>query len=380
MTKKICFVTTAHSYDDDRIFYHQACSLQQNGYDVSVISLSSECSGQKNGINIYAEHCLQASVSYKTNRIVTHLAHIKPGVLICSEPLAIHAAFIYKKKYDQKQVSIVYDITEWYPSRSQTQHTHFLFRWVHVALLFVYNISAVYKSQTLIYGELRKIAFFQSLFPNKPCLELPYFPHERYISYVENPLHPQKICLFYAGKISEQDGVFRFLSAAHACIKKHASISVSIRIIGSYRQATDEQKLWECIRNYEFSDCTVLPPVPFPEFTKQLSAAHICFDLRHIQKKLTHSLPIKLFYYMACGIPVIYSYRQSIPDFFGSFAYGTLVNPLNEQEIVLAIESYVFNQEKHTLHSIAGRRAFKESYNWNIIEPNFLTFIQNMFA
>ena len=69
----------------------------------------------------------------------------------------------------------------------------------------------------------------------------------------------------------------------------------------------------------------------------------ICFDLRTRNFIYSNSLPIKIFEYMACGKPFIYSDIKPIKDEMNTTEFGVLVNPENQNEILNAIENYLQN-------------------------------------
>ncbi len=62
---RILFLTTAHRYNDDRIFYHQAKELKSCGYEIKICSLSSEYQGTIDGIAIESYAILDQSSDEK---------------------------------------------------------------------------------------------------------------------------------------------------------------------------------------------------------------------------------------------------------------------------------------------------------------------------
>lgn len=125
---KILFLTTAHNYDDDRIFFHQAKELVINGFDVKICSLTAAFKGKVDGIEIESFDVLNQSVQTKIQKFTEVCNSFQPDCIICSEPIAVFAANKYRKT---KKVSIVYDITEWYPAMSMLQDFSFLMKFVH---------------------------------------------------------------------------------------------------------------------------------------------------------------------------------------------------------------------------------------------------------
>ena len=98
MREKILFLTTAHKYNDDRIFYHQAKELLKEGFQVKICSLSSEFVGNIEGIEIESYSILDHTAKEKIKVFQTINDAYQPDCIICSEPLAVIASKRYVKK------------------------------------------------------------------------------------------------------------------------------------------------------------------------------------------------------------------------------------------------------------------------------------------
>ena len=109
----------------------------------------------------------------------------------------------------------------------------------------------------------------------------------------------------------------------------------------------------------EFVDWT-----DYDKMSTVIEKMDICFDLRERNFIYSNSLPIKIFEYMACGKPFIYSDIKPIRDEIDYEKYGFLVNPDNESEIINAIESYLSNPKLVEEHSINARKLVEENKNW----------------
>ena len=106
---KILFLTTAHRYDDDRIFYHQAKTLRDYGCQIKICSLSSEFQGIVDGIQVESYSVLDKNTEEKKAVFQKITDDFKPDCIICSEPLAIISTQKIRK---DRKVSVIYDITE----------------------------------------------------------------------------------------------------------------------------------------------------------------------------------------------------------------------------------------------------------------------------
>ena len=84
------------------------------------------------------------------------------------------------------------------------------------------------------------------------------------------------------------------------------------------------------------------------------------------------ALPIKMFEYMAAGIPVISSDIQLWKDIIDEAKCGICVNPLEPKEIAEAIDYIIHNPIEAEEMGKSGRKAVVDKYNWGIEEQKVL--------
>jgi len=86
------------------------------------------------------------------------------------------------------------------------------------------------------------------------------------------------------------------------------------------------------------------------------------------------ALPVKMFEYMAAGIPVIASDFPLWRDIIKSNDCGLLVDPLDPAAIAQAIDYLVNNPDEAQRMGANGRKAVNERYNWAIEEQKLFAF------
>lgn len=372
MREKILFLTTAHKYNDDRIFYHQAKELLKEGFQVKICSLSSEFVGNIEGIEIESYSILDHTAKEKIKVFQTINDAYQPDCIICSEPLAVIASKRYVKK---NKASVLYDITEWYPSMRMVLEFPFILKIFHGLKFLLIQLYAGFLSTHFIFGEKTKVFPLGFFFPLKKKIILPYYPDEGYIHENIKTLEPNKIKLCYTGVFSKEKGIESFLEVADCLQQKQPHLQVSILLIGGTRKQEDEVLFQNLLSKYNFQDTEIIKTVSFEEFTKAYSEADICFDLREINYENHHCLPIKIFYYAASGKPVIYSNLKATRKYVDVSDFGYLVNPKDADYISNLIIKYIENPNLHHQHSLSAHKKFKEKYNWNLIKNTFTNFI-----
>jgi len=369
---KILFLTTAHRYDDDRIFYHQAKALRDQGNKVKICSLSAEFQGIIEGIEIESYSIIDKSTEEKTKVFERVCDSFDPDCIIASEPLAVIATKKFKKK---KKINVVYDITEWYPSMRMVENFSFPMNMIHAVKFFLIQLYAGLISTHFIFGEETKKFPLAYFFPFKKNLISPYYPDDIYIRKNIKKLNPNKITLCYTGQFSEEKGIGNFFAAIDNLRNKKPELEIYILLIGGSRREKDAKYFSELVQKYQFKNIKIGKSTSFETFTETYEDADICFDLRTVNYENHHCLPIKIFYYAASGKPVIYTNLKATREHVDVSKFGFLVDPENAEEIANIILTYIENPELYSNHANNARLEYENKYNWNSIKDLFVNFI-----
>lgn len=100
----------------------------------------------------------------------------------------------------------------------------------------------------------------------------------------------------------------------------------------------------------------------------------------HPDPNYVESLPVKLFEYMAAGLPVIASNFPLWKEIVEGNECGLTVDPLNPKEIAETIEYLVKHPEERKRMGENGKRAVKEKYNWEQEAKKLLAVYERLLA
>jgi glycosyltransferase involved in cell wall biosynthesis len=92
------------------------------------------------------------------------------------------------------------------------------------------------------------------------------------------------------------------------------------------------------------------------------------------------SLPVKMFEYMAAGIPVIASDFPLWREIVVGHKCGICVDPMDPRAIACAIDYLVAHPDVAREMGENGRRAARERYNWGHEEKRLLDFYGTLLA
>jgi glycosyltransferase involved in cell wall biosynthesis len=363
---KIAFVLIVHTPEDERVWFQQAKALKEAGQEVFIISA---CTISSTLPDTYCFEGRNLPKKELIGKIASTLQEQEPDVVICDNPLAVLGARIYKKK-TTKKVRILYDVTEWYPSKKNLVGLPLLKKVGKAFLLSVVSWYTAIFPDGFIFGEYHKGKPFRLFFPWKKYIYLSYYADIKVIK--QHPLRDiRKECnLFYSGNMTEEKGFKNVLAVAFSCADRFPETNFVLQIISGTKEYVLPDNLPSNLR------IITTDFLPFNLFCEEIGKADIFLDLRENDCENTRCLPIKLFYYMASGRPIIYSDLKAISKAVPEINdIGFLVNPQNTEGITDNISRYLTEPEFYKKQAYTACKLAKEKYNWENIEHGFLMFI-----
>ena len=373
---KISFLSSGHLPFDDRIFYHLGKALADAGHNVRITSSKADLKSIVENITM---DCFAGDDLKKKEKIIRFcdtLYGFRPELIICSEPLPLIAAKRYKKKHAAKS-RILYDITEWYPSKKNLVPFHPLLRLGIFIKLIIFNIYATRCTDAFIFGEWYKSRPYRFLFPDKPCKLITYYPDLRYLRYNNATLTDGRLRLSFTGKINFEKGFGNFIRVVKELILMDKDLNIDIKVIGWYENLNDKSECEKLIQSVKGNvTFTFSERLPFITFWESITDTDIFIDLRSDSLENNLSLPIRLFYFAALGRPFIFTDLRAIRHEADMSNFGFLVKPDKTSQIAQIILNYIKDHQLYHNHCTNARRAAEELYNWQIIRPEFLKFIK----
>jgi glycosyltransferase involved in cell wall biosynthesis len=374
MISKILFLCTGHLSKDDRVFYHQATALVKSGFEIEIISTKEFREEIADQIRIQSFDDKAMTMHEKLQEIRKRLNISHPQLIIADMPIAVMAAHLYKKK---NPVKIIYDITEWIPSKKNLLNISGLRKYTKFISLIFINLYAGFICSGFIFGEYFKSFPFRILYFWKPSLLLPYYPDLKYIKTYPIDKFKTDIHLTFSGLLNKDKGIDAVIKAITTVASIRNGQKFKLRLIGDFPTSNDqhsfERLTIDLPQNFQIEHIHFLD---FRDYCSIIGNTHIFLDLRIKDFENSLCLPIKLFYYAACGRPVIYTDLKSISKSIPDFNFGFLVQPNDTRKIAQQIMDYIDDEVLYNAQCNNALNISKKSFNWENIEPKFLSFIQ----
>lgn len=175
----------------------------------------------------------------------------------------------------------------------------------------------------------------------------------------------------YVGYISEDRNIYRMIEAVSRVPGGRARLRLAGEFAVERVQRQAEQMLeWACVK--------------FEGWMSREGVARVLADGRAglvVLKPIPHemvTLPIKLFEYMAAGMPVISSDFPVWREIVDGAGCGLLVDPTNTDALVGAMQWILENPQEAQAMGSRGRSAVLDRYNWEHEAEKLVSFYQPM--
>ena len=359
--KRICLITSGHPPFDERIFWKFGKSLTESGFSVAIICSTQEISKVVDGISITGFEGNSFPKKTKIEYFYSLINQFNPDLIICSEMLPVFAALKFKK--ENPNTKIILDITEWYPENVAFKFNG-IKRWIKYFQLLLPYRYILLKVDHLTIGEVSKKKRYDFIARSKPKTIIGYYPVAKYFNSKKSDLLKEEIVLGYAGVITFERGIKNLLQTCISIAGKFPKKKFKLLLFGRFTYQQEETEFREIISEIKNLTVELVDWTDYDKMSPIIEKMDICFDLRKRNFIYSNSLPIKIFEYMACGKPFIYSDIKPIRVEMDFNKFGFLIDPENEKEIVSAIESYLNNPNLAYQHSMNARKIIEDNKNW----------------
>ncbi len=364
---KVAHLTSAHSRGDTRIFLKQCKSLAGAGYDVTLLVADGQGSERRAGINIVdvgrPQGRLQRMLSVP-RKLMAEVVQRDFDIVHLHDPELMPLG----SKLRRRGIKVIFDAHEDLPR--QILGKHYLnqpSRLVLSKLLEWYESSVCGKFDAIVAATPSIRQKFEKL--NANTVEINNFPILDELAIDENSgKKEQAIC--YLGGFAYIRGIEEIVRAMEL-VQQDAALLLG----GFFDTSSTEARVsalagWQRVEYLGWLDRDGVRDV--------LGRSRAGLVTLHPLVNYLDSLPVKMFEYMAAGLPVIASNFPLWQKIIDENECGICVDPRDPREIAAAIDRLLDNPDESRQMGENGLRAVRERYNWSIEEKKLLALYEDI--
>lgn len=322
------------------------------GYDVTLIVGDGRGNEVRDGVQILdigaAPPGRLARMRHQPRTALAALLDLSPALVHFHDPELLPVGWYLARR----GVRVIYDAHEdvprqilnkdWLPSASRRP----------IAWSFELFETRVARSLTTVIGATPHI---RDRFSGAGChsIDIKNFPLLREFETIAPNWENKDRVVCYIGGIERRRGIVEMVRAL-------AGTEVRLLLAGSFKD--DSEPTVSALPGWRSVD--LLGHVGRPDIAATLSRSMAGLVVLHPIRNYVDSMPIKMFEYMAAGIPVIASHFPTWRAIIDGNDCGICVDPFSPEEIAEAIRRLVSNPLEARRLGANGRAAVIQRYNW----------------
>lgn len=350
---KIVHIATMHRRDDARILLKECNTLVRAGLDVSFVVADGAGDELLGGVSIidvggrggrFAGKIVPMYRAFRVARTMRpDIVHFHDGMFLpFAIALSVVGQVVFYDVHEDRPREVM-DMRFSWPVRRAASFAYTALEWVG-GLCFRHIIAAT--------------PHIAGRFPRQKTVTVQNFPLPEELTVPEPTPHAARPAhLAYIGSITVDRGIFEIVDAV-GIVGSNALLQLAGRFSPTDLRAQAEARLgwgWTKFLGWQSRR----------DIGRILSNARAGLLVLHPRESYLQSYPVKLFEYMAAGLPVIASdfplWRQIVED----AECGLLVDPLAPAAVAQAIAWILDNPEAGEAMGRRGREAVLATYNWD---------------
>ena len=358
-------LTSDHSAMDSRILYKECRSLSRAGYQVTLIGPNAR-DMDVGGVSIKAI----STPASRWSRISWTLEEIwRLAVKVDADLYHLHDPELLPigLRLRWRGKAVIYDVHDDFPALAAIANYSPLrgpLRRFPVHLIRQMENLAAPRMSAIIAADESVGARFAAL--NDKCFIVHNLPQPEELAPVRPVLWQRRLsALAYVGTFTRWRGL---LDMVQAMDYVPCSLDCRLFLVGTLRDYWRKQ----IARLPGYRRVEIRGPLDRAGVRDILASVKAGLSVAHPLPFVTLTWPIKIFEYMAAGIPVIASDFPLWRELLGHPPAGLFVNPLDPKSIASAIEYILCNPSEAERMGNLGRRAVETHYNWASEEQSLL--------
>src|SRR5690625_1272294 len=361
---RVAHLTTVHHPYDPRIYYKQCLSLHYAGYDVTLIAQRAE--HQKDDESKPIKHIPIKTYSSRWKRMIfgtfdvyKKAKNLNANIYVFHDPELLLVGALLKKKNN----IVIYDVHEDYVT--SILQKAYIPKWIRKWIAKGYTFLEKMLTNNMELSLAEK--YYIDIYKRGTCILNYPLLNEKILQYDRKEPIVNKV--LYTGNVTVDRGAL-----IHAKLPK-INPEVSVQFVGKC-SSTLAEKRYQAAGDHQsnihikgIDQFVVKDEIDSMYVSKNWLAGIALFPPteHYMKKELT-----KFFEYMNAGLPIICSDFPIWKQFVEKYECGIAVDPSNEKEIKIALETLQNDPALAIQMGQNGKKAVQEELNWEVEERKLL--------
>ena len=353
MSKTVCHITTIHPSEDTRIKQKECLTLAEEGYDVTLISGRPDPNTPSGPVRLIGVEYKGGGPAWRALnawRIYRRALALGANAYHFHDPDFLPFAYLLALRGKR----VIYDVHEDVPT--QIMYKTYLPRWLRMVLSQVVLLIERFVCRQFAavmcatdYIRDRFLAY------NSNTITLRNFPKLSEFPSTPSSYEGRDYQGCYVGAISDHRSIRQMIRSCD-------SAKVRLRLAGNFWPSLLEA---ECRAMPEWKAVDYDGVASRPEVAEFTSSSLFGMVIYQPLRNYVEALPVKMFEYMAAGMPVIVSDFPVTREILERHQCGYSVDPEDETQLAAAIAKVLADPEEARAMAERGRRAVETDYNWD---------------
>lgn len=361
---RVVQVTIGHPADDGRVRAKLARTFVRGGLESHVI-----CPGGTEGIAVDGVHIHPHKISEsRVARVLRQRSLAKRAASLNPDIIHVHEPIMLRSCIRQKGAArLVWDVHEDYETVLATRE------WIPKPLrklvwrLWDYRERRLLPHIDLVLAATPPVAQrYLPLHPN--VVVVPNLTEVEIYEGEHDWTNPHAV---FVGSIFESRGLLEVIEALGRL--RAEGLTVPMTIAGPIESDAFEKRLLNAIESHGVSDSVrYIGAVPRSQAVQLCREATIGVVAHLPESQGDFAWPVKMFEYMACGLPLIYTTLGAMVYLADGQEIGVAADPFDIDGLVDAFRRLTSAPEYAKHCAAIGRKLIESRYHWNTVEPVLL--------
>lgn len=382
--KQTIVMLLANPFRPDPRVLKEAKSLVEAGFDLTIIAwdrLGEYSPIEKLQENLQILRIQNARSEFglgirQTSRILKFWGSALPHIQ------KLHPAFIHCHDFDTlpvgvwygwlHRIPVIYDAHEYYAELVKPRLSGIVGDLVYLSIrilesLFVRMVNAVVTVDENLAQRYR--------IHNNKVLIIGHYPSTHFVTTTRKVLDDATVKLIYSGRLSQDRGIGTYLDIVKLLCDMN--IPVHLSLAGSFLPKEEINYFNQDLLGIE-NFVSLKDWISYSEMPNLLLGADIGLAIYQPVPRYVAALPVKIFEYMAAGIPFIASDFPMIRDVVNANQCGALVPPGDAREAAKIIQGWWENPQQARDLGRNGREAILTRYNWEMLAEQLIDLYRSL--